>query len=86
MGDLREEPIEAIWSFLERSDELLREKLMVLNLRHSLSSCLVALLALDLATLDPLDVNQLLVDELWDQLDYVRSGMLESLLNGMRVA
>lgn len=59
---------------------------MVLNLRHSLSSCLVALLALDLATLDPLDVNQLLVDELWDQLDYVRSGMLESLLNGMRVA
>ena len=73
-------------TFLERSDEILREKLMVLNLRHSLSSCLVALLALDLATPDPLDINELLVAELWDQLDYVRSGMLESLLDKMRVA
>jgi hypothetical protein len=73
-------------TFLERSDETLREKLMVLNLRHSLSSCLVALLALDPATLDPLDVNELLIAELWDQLDYVRSGMLESLLDSMRVA
>jgi hypothetical protein len=73
-------------TFLERSDEILREKLMVLNLRHSLSSCLVALLALDLATPDPIDVNELLIGELWDQLDYVRSGRLESLLGDMRVA
>jgi hypothetical protein len=59
---------------------------MVLNLRHSLSSCFVALLALDLATRDPLDVNGLLIEELWDQLHYVRSGMLTSLLDRMRVA
>lgn len=72
-------------TFLERSDETLREKLMVLNLRHSLSSCLVALLALDLATPDPLDVNGLLVEELWDELDYVGSGTLESLLHGARI-
>jgi hypothetical protein len=73
-------------TFLERADETLREKLMVLNLRHSLSSCFVALLALDLATRDPLDVNGLLIEELWDQLHYVRSGMLTSLLDRMRVA
>jgi hypothetical protein len=71
-------------SFLERSDETLREKLMVLNLRHSLSSCLVALLALDLADPGHVDVNDLLIEELWDQLDYVRSGTLQSLLDATR--
>jgi hypothetical protein len=53
---------------------------MVLNLRHSLSSCLVALGHAEPA---PLDINALLIDELWDQLDYVRSGTLESLLDHM---
>jgi hypothetical protein len=71
-------------SFLERSDETLREKLMVLNLRHSLSSGLVALLALNLAEPDDVDVNALLIEELWDQLEYVRSGTLQALLDGMR--
>jgi hypothetical protein len=71
-------------TFLERGDETLREKLMVLNLRHSLSSCLVALLALELAEPDDVDVNALLIDELWDQLDYVRSGTLQSLLDRLR--
>jgi hypothetical protein len=71
-------------NFLERSDETLREKLMVLNLRHSLSSCLVALLALDLAEPDDVDINALLIEELWDQLEYVRSGMLQSLLDVTR--
>jgi len=70
--------------FVEGAQELLREKLMVLNLRHSLSSCLVALLALDVAEHDPVDVNALLIEELWDQLDYVRNGTLESLLDGMK--
>lgn len=72
--------------FLDTGEELFREKLIVLNLRHTLASCLIALLALRLAEPRPLDVNQLLIDELWDQLDYVSSGTLESLLAQSSVA
>lgn len=66
--------------FLEQGDDRAREKLIVLNLRHSLSTSLVALVALGRAHAEAVDVNALLIDELWDQLDYVSSGCLSDLL------
>lgn len=70
--------------FLETGEELQREKLIVLNLRHSLSACLVALLALGLAERQPVDVNLLLAEELWDQIDYIADGTMRALLDAAR--
>ena len=71
-------------TFLETGEERLQEKLTVLNLRHSLSTAIVALLVLNLAESAPLDVNDLLIEELWDQLPYVRDGELASAIAAAR--
>jgi hypothetical protein len=66
--------------FLECGDELLREQLLTLNVRHSLSTALVACLGLDLVVKGAANINQLLHQEMWDLVEYVRSSQFEGLL------
>lgn len=66
--------------FLDTGNELLREQLLTLNVRHSLSTALVACLGLGLVGLGVRNVNQLVHQEMWDLVDYVRSSQFEPLL------
>ena len=66
--------------FLDSGKEISREKLMVLNLRHSLSTGLIALIAMGVVQAESIDVNDLLIDELWDQMGYIHDGHLASAL------
>jgi hypothetical protein len=66
--------------FLETGDELLREQLLTLNVRHSLSTAMVACLGLGLVAMGARNVNQLAHQEMWDLVEYVRSSQFEALL------
>lgn len=66
--------------FLEHGDELIREQLLTLNVRHSLSTALVACLGLGLVGMGAQNVNQLMHQEMWDLVEYVRSNQFETLL------
>lgn len=66
--------------FLDTGNELLREQLLTLNVRHSLSTALVACLGLGLVGAGALNVNQLVHQEMWDLVEYVRSSQFEPLL------
>jgi len=50
--------------WIERHDNEARERITVLNLRHSLSAALVALTSTGLAARQPVSVNRMLVDQL----------------------
>lgn len=68
-------------AWLETGDTLLRERISVLNLRHSLSTALVAALATGAAQPGgAVNVNRLLAAGLGDQFDYLRSPMFTALL------
>ena len=67
-------------NFLATSNELIREQLLTLNVRHSLSTALVACLGLGLVGAGALNVNQLIHQEMWDLVEYVRSKHFEPLL------
>jgi len=69
--------------WLERGDATAREKITVLNLRHSLSTAIVAARATGLARWQPgLNVNQLLARELGSELGWTTSPAFTALLGG----
>jgi hypothetical protein len=68
------------YDFLEYGNELVREQLLTLNVRHSLSTALVACLGLGLVGMGAQNVNQLVHQEMWDLVEYVRSNQFEALL------
>lgn len=70
--------------FLESDDPSTAEELAVLNLRHSLSTALVALLGMGYLSLGVRNVNQLLHQESWDIFEYVRSTKFGRLLENAR--
>jgi hypothetical protein len=65
--------------FLATHDESIRERLVAMNLRHSLSTAVVALTALKYRPVRPLNINRLLYDAMWDQLDYFESSAFRGL-------
>jgi hypothetical protein len=67
-------------AFLDTADEHLREQLLTLNVRHSLSTAMVACLGLGLIGEGSQNVNQLVHQELWDLVEYVRSEPFKKLL------
>jgi hypothetical protein len=66
--------------FLEHGDESIREQLLTLNVRHSLSTALVACLGMGLVSAGTRNVNQLVHQEMWDMVEYVRGEHFERLL------
>ncbi|MGA9311250.1 MAG: hypothetical protein WBV74_12875, partial [Pseudonocardiaceae bacterium] len=66
--------------FLEHGDETVREQLLTLNVRHSLSTALVACLGMGLVSAGVRNVNQLVHQEMWDMVEYVRGEHFEKLL------
>jgi hypothetical protein len=70
--------------FLESRDELLREQLLTLNVRHSLSTALVACLGMGLVASGAQNVNDLVHQEMWDLVNYVRSKQFAPLLSPQR--
>jgi len=66
--------------FLEHGSESIREQLLTLNVRHSLSTALVACLGMGLVSVGVRNVNQLVHQEMWDLVDYVRDEHFERLL------
>lgn len=66
--------------FLATGNELVREQLLTLNVRHSLSTAMVACLGLGLVGAGATNVNLLVHQEMWDLVEYVRSKPFESLL------
>lgn len=66
--------------FLDTGNELLREQLLTLNVRHSLSTAMVACLGLGLVGMGATNVNQLVHQEMWDLVEYVRGSQFERLL------
>lgn len=71
-------------AFLEDRHELIRERLLTLNVRHSLSTALVACLGLGLVEGGAQNVNDLVHQEMWDLVEYVRSEAFEALLSPRR--
>ena len=59
--------------FLETGDERFYEKLAILNLRHGLSTAVLALIAVGLAKPEALDINPVISEHLWDLCEYVAS-------------
>lgn len=66
--------------FLEHGTESIREQLLTLNVRHSLSTALVACLGMGLVSAGARNVNQLVHQEMWDIVEYVRGDHFERLL------
>jgi hypothetical protein len=66
--------------FLAGGDDTIHERLATLNLRHSLSTAALALVGLGLAHLEPLNVNAVLRDHLWDHLGYIDSPAFDALV------
>lgn len=66
--------------FLEDGSESIREQLLTLNVRYSLSTALVACLGLGLVSVGARNVNQLVHQEMWDLVEYVRGEHFERLL------
>lgn len=66
--------------FLEHGSESIREQLLTLNVRHSLSTALVACLGMGLVNVGARNVNQLVHQKMWDLVDYVRGEHFERLL------
>jgi hypothetical protein len=66
--------------FLKHGDEKIREQLLTLNVRHSLSTALVACLGMGLVSAGARNVNQLVHQEMWDMVEYVRGEHFERLL------
>ncbi len=66
--------------FLEDGSESIREQLLTLNVRHSLSTALVACLGMGLVSVGARNVNQLVHQEMWDLVEYVRGEHFERLL------
>ncbi|MBV9140886.1 MAG: hypothetical protein JO115_08200 [Pseudonocardiales bacterium] len=66
--------------FLEHGSESIREQLLTLNVRHSLSTALVACLGMGLVSVGARNVNQLVHQEMWDLVEYVRSEHFKRLL------
>jgi hypothetical protein len=60
-------------TFLETGDAAIRERLVAMNLRHSLSTAIVAMTALGHRKPTPLNVNKLLYESLRDQLGYLNT-------------
>ncbi len=67
--------------WLENGDTSAREKITVLNLRHSLSTALVAIRAVGLGSWPPgLNVNRLLADGLGEAFGWLSSPVFTALL------
>jgi hypothetical protein len=67
--------------FLATADDAVYERVAVMNLRHSLSCVALALAGLGLAILEPLNLNLVLRDHLWDRIPYVDSPEFDELVN-----
>lgn len=68
-------------AWLERGDPEMRERVTVLNLRHSLSTALVALYAAGRVCWDaPFNVNRLLANQLEDRFDWLNHPTFTNLL------
>ncbi|MGH3908903.1 MAG: hypothetical protein ACRDTE_32675 [Pseudonocardiaceae bacterium] len=67
--------------FLEHGSESIREQLLTLNVRHSLSTALVACLGMGLVSVGARNVNQLVHQEMWDLVEYVRGEHFARLLH-----
>jgi len=70
--------------FLSTGNEALRERLMVLNLRHSLSTAVLAAMSLGRLTPTYVGVNSLIRDNVWDYFDYVDSTSFSELVHTER--
>lgn len=68
-------------TYLETHQADIFEKLVVLNLRHSLSTALIAAIYLGAACPRPLNVNNLLSDHLAHEFDYVNSSEFAELVH-----
>ena len=68
-------------TYLETHQADIFEKLAVLNLRHSLSTALIAAIYLGAAVPRPLNVNNLLSDHLACNFDYVNSSEFAELVH-----
>ena len=66
--------------FLEDGNESIREQLLTLNVRHSLSTALVACLGMGLVSVSARNINQLVHQEMWDLVGYVRGEHFDRLL------
>jgi hypothetical protein len=67
--------------FLAHGTESIREQLLTLNVRHSLSTALVACLGMGLVNAGARNVNELVHREMWDLVEYVRGVHFKSLLH-----
>jgi hypothetical protein len=68
-------------SWLSTDSVLTGHQLLTLNLRHSLSTALVACLGLGLVGPGSRNINDLLHQEAWDLVEYVRIDQFKSLLS-----
>ena len=68
-------------TYLETHQADIFEKLAVLNLRHSLSTALIAAIYLGAAVSRPLNVNNLLSDHLAHDFEYVNSSEFAELVH-----
>lgn len=66
--------------FLAYRDESIRDQLLTLNIRHSLSTALVACVGTGLVGAGTRNLNQLIRQEMWDLVEYVRGEHFETLL------
>lgn len=66
--------------FLVTGEPLIREQILTLNVRHSLSTAMVACLGMGLVSMAARNVNDLLHQEMWDLVEYVSSPPFERLL------
>lgn len=66
--------------FIGTGNEVIREQLLTLNIRHSLSTAMVACLGLGLVNSGAQNVNRLVHQEMWDLVEYVRGDAFTPLL------
>lgn len=67
--------------YIEGRDISIMERLVALNIRHSLSTAVVAAIGLGYVDPGPRNINVLLHQEMWDLSEYVRSDTFSDLLS-----
>lgn len=65
--------------YIETGEELVRERLTIMNLRHSLSTALLGAMVNGSLTPSPRNLNTLILDTAWDLFDYLQTDEFASL-------
>lgn len=66
--------------FIAHGNESIRDQLLTLNVRHSLSTALVACIGLGLVSVGTRNINQLIRQEMWDLVEYIRGERFDALV------